>query len=169
MVISRRRLVHAGALGVGAGYLAPPARSQSASSAAFPKSEDLTRYVAEFVVKTEYADVPADVAELGRKSILDGLGLALAGSVAATGELSRAYIRSLGLMPGPATVIGSSLKTAARFAAFLNGVSIHADDYDDTQLASARDRVYGLLTHPTVASLSSPYTLSLADANWVSS
>ena len=154
MVISRRRLVRAATLGMGAWYLGvPPARSQTASSAKFPKSEDLTRYVAEFVVKTQYADVPGDVVEYGRKSILDGLGLALAGSVAETGELSRAYIRSLGLMPGPATVIGTSMKTAPRFAAFVNGVSIHADDYDDTQLASAKDRVYGLLTHPTVTSL----------------
>ena len=155
MIIGRRRLFQTGALGIGAGYLAaPPARSQNVSNPEFPKSEELTRYVAEFVVKADYADVPADVAELGRKSILDGLGLAIAGSVAATGELSRTYIRSLGLMPGPATVIGSSMKTAPRFAAFVNGISMHADDYDDTQLASARDRVYGLLTHPTVASLS---------------
>ena len=36
-----------------------------------------------------------------------------------------------------------------RFAAFANAVGIHADDYDDTQLAVAEDRVYGLLTHPT--------------------
>jgi 2-methylcitrate dehydratase PrpD len=152
--ISRRKLVRASALAMGAGYLgAPPARSQTASSATFPKSEGLTRYVAEFVVKTHYADLPADVVEFGRKSILDGLGLALAGSVAETGQLSRTYIRSLGLVPGPATVLGATIKTSPRFAAFLNGVSIHADDYDDTQLASARDRVYGLLTHPTVASL----------------
>ncbi len=48
-----------------------------------------------------------------------------------------------------ATVIGSSLKAPVRFAAFANGVGIHADDYDDTQLAVAKDRVYGLLTHPT--------------------
>jgi 2-methylcitrate dehydratase PrpD len=121
--------------------------------AGFPKSEDLTRHVAEFVVKTRYADLPPGVVELGRKSILDGLGLTLAGSAARLAELSRTYLRSLGVTAGSATVIGSSMKTAPRFAAFVNGVSLHADDYDDTQLASARDRVYGLLTHPTVASL----------------
>jgi 2-methylcitrate dehydratase PrpD len=38
-------------------------------------------------------------------------------------------------------------------AAFANGVSIHADDFDDTQLAVAKDRIYGLLTHPTVSVL----------------
>jgi 2-methylcitrate dehydratase PrpD len=40
-----------------------------------------------------------------------------------------------------------------RFAAFTNGLAIHADDYDDTQLAVAPDRVYGLLTHPTAPAL----------------
>jgi 2-methylcitrate dehydratase PrpD len=34
-------------------------------------------------------------------------------------------------------------------------VGIHADDYDDTQLAVAKDRVYGLLTHPTAPALPS--------------
>ena len=38
---------------------------------------------------------------------------------------------------------------------------IHADDYDDTQLAVAKDRVYGLLTHPTAPAL--PPVLALAE------
>jgi 2-methylcitrate dehydratase PrpD len=41
------------------------------------------------------------------------------------------------------------MRASARFAAFANAIGIHADDYDDTQLAVAEDRVYGLLTHPT--------------------
>jgi 2-methylcitrate dehydratase PrpD len=130
-----------------------PGHAQTAAQAPFPQVPDLTRYVAAFVMKTTLSDIPNDVAELGRKSVLDGLGLALAGSMAETGELSRKYVASLGLAAGPSTVIGSAMKTAPRFAAFVNGVSVHADDYDDTQLAVAKDRVYGLLTHPTVAAL----------------
>ena len=49
-----------------------------------------------------------------------------------------------------------------RFAAFANGASIHADDFDDT-LSAAKDRVYGLLTHPTVGVLP---PASLRCANW---
>ena len=118
-------------------------------------AEGVTREVAEFIVNTTYNDVPGDVMELGKKSILDGLGLALSGSVAETGRLSRAYVKSLGLSGGEATVIGSSMKAPVRFAAFVNGIGIHADDYDDTQLAVAKDRVYGLLTHPTAPTLAS--------------
>jgi len=109
----------------------------------------VTGHIADFIVRTGYDDVPADVLELGKKSILDGLGLALVGSIAQTGRLARQYIQSLGLSRSDATVIGTSMKAPVRFAAFANGIGIHADDYDDTQLAVAEDRVYGLLTHPT--------------------
>lgn len=115
--------------------------------------EGLTREVARFILATSLADIPPAVIEAGKKSILDGLGLALSGSVATSGRIVETYLRSLGLGPGPATVIGTNLRVAARFAAFANAVAIHADDFDDTQLAVAKDRVYGLLTHPTAPCL----------------
>ena len=121
----------------------------------------LTKEVADFVISITDGDIPEDVLELGKKSILDGLGLALAGSVAASGEIVGAHLASLGLTGGPATVIGSGLKVPARFAAFANGIAVHADDYDDTQLAVAKDRVYGLLTHPTAPAL--PAALAMAE------
>src|SRR4029078_4465324 len=43
------------------------------------------------------------------------------------------------------------------------GLAVHADDYDDTQLAVAKDRVYGLLTHPTAPAL--PPALALGEQN----
>src|SRR3546814_4480683 len=79
-----------------------------------------------------------------------------------SGELVRLHLADLNLGTGPATVSGSSLKVAPRFAAFANGVGIHADDYDDTQLAVAKDRVYGLLTHPTAPAL--PAALAVGEA-----
>jgi 2-methylcitrate dehydratase PrpD len=126
------------------------------------QEQPLTRYVAGFIFVTRASDVPADVIAHGKKSILDGLGLALSGSAAKSGELVRKHLADLGLGSGPATVIGSALKVAPRFAAFANGVGIHADDYDDTQLAVAKDRVYGLLTHPTAPAL--PAALAVGEA-----
>lgn len=119
------------------------------------QASHLTGYVADFVCRTQLSDLPQDVIELGKKSMLDGIGLALSGSVAKSGELVRQHLQSQQLGAGPATVFGSSIKVAPRFAAFANGVGIHADDYDDTQLAVATDRVYGLLTHPTAPALPS--------------
>jgi len=99
---------------------------------------------------------------LGKRSILDGIGLALAGNAAESGNLVRQYLKTLGCPTDKGcTVIGTTLKVPARFAAFANGIAIHADDYDDTQLAVAKDRVYGLLTHPTAPAL--PPALALAE------
>ena len=53
--------------------------------------------MADFIVNTRYGDVPGEVLDLARKSILDGLGLALSGSVAETGEIVRQYLTSTGL------------------------------------------------------------------------
>jgi 2-methylcitrate dehydratase PrpD len=153
------------------GAIASTAFLRSAKDAEIPvgdfaKAPGLTEYVAKFIASTKYDDIPQDVLELGKKSILDGLGLALAGSRAQTGAICREYLEQLGICDGKATVIGSSKKTSPRFAAFVNGVSIHADDFDDTQLAVAKDRVYGLLVHPTVPVL--PALLALAEGRTIS-
>jgi 2-methylcitrate dehydratase PrpD len=126
----------------------------------------LTNYVGKFVVETRYEDIPSAIIELGKKSILDGLGLALAGSRAQTGSICRRYLEHLSVCGGKATIVGTGLKTSPRFAAWTNGTSIHADDFDDTQLSAARDRVYGLLVHPTVPVL--PAIFALAEGKGVS-
>jgi hypothetical protein len=132
----------------------------------FSKTSGLTKYVGDFVVRTKYEDIPANVVELGKKSILDGLGLALAGSRAESGRISRKFVEQSGACPGKSIIIGTAQKTSARFAALVNGISVHADDFDDTQLAAAKDRVYGLLMHPTVPVL--PAIFALAEERPVS-
>jgi 2-methylcitrate dehydratase PrpD len=134
--------------------------AQPSAPGDFPKNAGLTKYVGTFITQTKYQEIPADVIELGRKSILDGLGLALAGSRAESGPISRRYVEQVGVTGGKATVIGTAQKTSPRFAALLNGISIHADDFDDTQLAAAKDRVYGLLMHPTVPVLPAIFALA---------
>jgi 2-methylcitrate dehydratase PrpD len=117
----------------------------SPAFAADEKSPGATEYVAEFILNTRYSDIPSKVIDLAKKSILDGICLALCGSVADSSAVVRKYLSSLGLTGGgsvAASVIGSSLRAPARFAAFANGLGIHADDYADTQLAIGADRVY---------------------------
>jgi 2-methylcitrate dehydratase PrpD len=164
----RRRDFGKSSLGlIGASVFVNPGNSASlAVTGDFPKIPGLTKYVGTFVVQTKYENIPADVIELGKKSILDGLGLALAGSRAESGPISRKYIEQAGACLGKATVIGTTQKTAPQFAALVNGISIHADDFDDTQLAAAKDRVYGLLMHPTVPVL--PAAFALAEQRTVS-
>ena len=139
---------------------APLDLSAAPQAPSFTVVPGLTKYVAEFIVNTKYEDIPGPVVELGKKSILDGFGLALAGSVSEMGPLMQKYVQAQGLSGGKASIIGTSIKAPARFAALANGVWIHADDYDDTQLSVAPDRVYGLLTHPTVPVLPAAFALA---------
>ena len=128
--------------------------------AAAQTQEGITAEVADFVVGTRFETLPPELIELSRKHILDCFGLALAGEKAETGPIVRRYLGEMGAGAGAATVLGTNLRAPPRFAAFANGVAIHADDYDDTQLAVAKDRVYGLLTHPSVTAL--PASLAMA-------
>jgi 2-methylcitrate dehydratase PrpD len=160
--MTRRSLSKVAVLGVTSGWGLPvfaqaAAPNEQSGDSKLRESHDVTSYVADFIVKTRFTDLPAEVVELAKKSTLDGLGLALCGSIAKSGEIVRNYLKAEGLLSDgshAATVIGSSMKAPARFAAFANAIGIHADDYDDTQLAVAQDRVYGLLTHPTAPALS---------------
>src|SRR6266852_6960275 len=151
-----------GFLGASGPTLASAETTQACAETGFPQIQKLTAHVAEFVVNLKFADIPAEPLELGKKSILDGLGLALSGSKAATWGLIREYLKPFGFAPrSGAAVLGSEVQLPARFAAFANGVAIHVDDFDDTQLAAAKDRVYGLLVHPTVCVL--PAALATAE------
>jgi 2-methylcitrate dehydratase PrpD len=134
--------------------------SPAGNAAATPH---ITEQVADFVVRTRYDDLSSDLLDLGKKSILDALGLALAGATrASSGAIVRRYVEQLGVTHKTgATMIGTSLRVPPRFAAFTNGVAIHADDFDDTQLAVNPTRVYGLLTHPSVTAL--PASLAMAE------
>lgn len=101
---------------------------QAGASAPFP----LTAHVAQFAVESRYEDLPDDVLVRGRVHMLDTLGLSLAGAVAPASEIMRDYLSGLGALRTDAQVFGTAMRAPARFAALLNGLSIHMDDYDDT-------------------------------------
>ena len=84
------------ALGAGATLALKKAEAAETGEVA-ARTEGLTRRIADFVVSTKFSDLPPNLIETGRKSILDGIGLALVGSVSKSGPLIRAYIQSLGI------------------------------------------------------------------------
>lgn len=118
----------------------------------------ITQEIARYVAGTRYRDIPSDVIQLARGFILDGLGVALAGS---TDECARIVQRQIRQMGGSAecSVLGTSVLAPAAKAALANGVAGHAMDYDDTQLSTSKEAVYGLLTHPTTPVLAAVLTL----------
>ena len=123
---------------------------------------DPTNHAAEFITRTRLVDVPPTVITAAKHSMLDGFGLAVAGSRTDAARIARDEVASYHAANTEAAALGTGTRGPARFAAFLNGLAIHADDYDDTQLATLPDRVYGLLTHPTAPVL--PTALALGEA-----
>ena len=113
----------------------------------------LTRELAAYIHGVTYQSIPANVIQRAKEAVIDGIGVTLSGVNADCTRLIRQYISGLGLT-GKATVIGRDETLPAEYAALANGVSAHALDYDDTQISTLPDRVYGLLTHPTTPVLS---------------
>ncbi len=113
-------------------------------------SGGVTQEVARFVVETR--EIPDDVRTLGINHLVDGVAVMLSGASEESGAIVRAHLREVGGVPH-ATVLGSTLRAPLQLAAWANGTAGHAMDYDDTQLATDPQSVYGLLTHPTVPAL----------------
>jgi 2-methylcitrate dehydratase PrpD len=107
----------------------------------------VTQEVAHYVAKTRYRDIRRRLF-VRRVVCLDGLGVALAGVTEEGSRIVLNHVRQLGGKE-ESTVLGTRLKVPAPKAALINGVSGHAMDYDDTQLSTSKEAVYGLLTHPT--------------------
>ena len=107
-----------------------------------------------FIRKTTFRDFPQDALAIGKRCIIDGLGVTLAGTTTDGSGILREYVRAGGVGPGEATALGAApFRTTAAAAALLNAAAGHAMDWDDTQLSTTPDRIFGLLTHPTLPPL----------------
>src|SRR5688572_8964578 len=112
-----------------------------------------TAAVIEYVTRSGLDRFPREAVSLAKQCIIDGLGVILAGSAARGTTIVRDYVRA-GKEVGEATVLGGeTFSCRAASAALVNGTAGHALDFDDTQLSSSPDRIFGLLTHPTIPPL----------------
>ncbi len=133
-----------------------------------PKSfpSGATKAVVEFISGATLAGMPGRAIVEAKRCLIDGFGVVLAGATTHGSAIVREYITSGGGAK-EATVLGPArLSATAAQAALANGASGHAMDYDDTQLSASADRVFGLLTHPTVPALAA--SLAVAERLGVS-
>ncbi len=96
-------------------------------------SDTLTGQFVDCILGVRYDELPAEVIDLSRQVVLDGLAVTLAGATEplGIGRISTAYVRELGGTP-EATVVGGGFKTSVANAAFANGCMAHALDFDNT-------------------------------------
>src|SRR5262245_1037240 len=122
-----------------------------------------TGAVVDFVRGARFAAFPAEAIAIAKRCIIDGLGVTLAGSTQVAGEIVHAHVLGADTRTD-ATVLGRKpFKTGVAAAALVNGTSGHALDWDDTQLATSADRIFGLLTHPTIPPLAAALALGEPD------
>jgi 2-methylcitrate dehydratase PrpD len=110
-----------------------------------------TEKVAEFIVDTNYEDIPRNAVEKAKRTALDCLGAALAGVTEPVSQTITSYVTKLG-GPPQASVFGAGLKVSVQDAALANGVVAHSLDYDDCGVK---------IGHPSVLVL--PAVLSLGE------
>jgi 2-methylcitrate dehydratase PrpD len=126
---------------------------QAAAAAKKTPTSGVTSAVVDFITTARFDRFDPKALVEAKRCLIDGFGVILAGATVHGSEIVREYVKSYGGR-SEATVLGpESLVASATQAALANGASGHAMDYDDTQLSSSPDRVFGLLTHPTVPAL----------------
>lgn len=86
--------------------------------------------MASWATGLQAADVPARVRIGAQTSLIDTMGVAIAGSATRVGKLA-ALVGLQGQPRGNSTVLGSGQVAAPAAAAFINGAAAHALDFDD--------------------------------------
>jgi 2-methylcitrate dehydratase PrpD len=115
-------------------------------------NESLT--LAKHIVATNYDDIPANVADITKRSFFDGLATILAGG--GLGEGCKQFV-NMAIAGGgreESTIISFDAKVPACMAAFANGSMAHAIDFEDTH-----DLAH---VHPNAATI--PAALAVAEA-----
>ena len=119
-----------------------------------------TAAAAEFVENVTFDAIPAEAIRIGTRCLLDGLGLFVAGSQEHTVQLLVEDAEQTGGRPDALLLSRGSTKVPAPSAARILGTAGHAHDWDDSQVSTDPNHVYGLLTHPTIPPLSSALVMA---------
>jgi 2-methylcitrate dehydratase PrpD len=109
------------------------ADAQKAADAPAETPTDVTKTLARYLVTAGYDDLPQNVRKEGVRTLLNWVGVAIGGSHHQTVDIAAS---ALGPFSGPpqASLLGRRERFDIMNAAFINGVSSHIFDYDDTHL-----------------------------------
>jgi 2-methylcitrate dehydratase PrpD len=103
------------------------------TTAAISADAGITEQLAEFVAARPAGGYPPAAAHAGRRTVANAVALAAGAArhqaVTAVAEL----VSELG-GDGSASVLGTDMQLPAQWAALVNGVAVHVEDFDDTHL-----------------------------------
>src|SRR5262245_40482948 len=133
-ITDRRSLLQAAAALPLAASAASTALAQTPAEPAKPApAKDVTRKLAHYLVGAKYEDLPASVRKEGVRTLLNWVGVAIGGSRHQTVDIAVAALAPFS-GPAQASLFGRHERFDIMNAAFINGVSSHIFDYDDTHL-----------------------------------
>ncbi|MCC6531025.1 MAG: MmgE/PrpD family protein [Burkholderiales bacterium] len=131
--------------------------AQAKEGSAIASISAATTAVADFIPKAQFGDLPQEAITQAKLAILDTIGVTLAGVATTTGQAACRVAEDTGAAR-VATVLGAGMKVDPAMAAFVNGTTGHALDYDDVS--------WSMIGHPSVAVL--PAVLALAEERGLS-
>jgi 2-methylcitrate dehydratase PrpD len=135
---SRRTLLQTAAAVPLAAATGSPAFAQASDAAAGAPEKPappkgVTRSLARYLVTATYDDLPGNVRKEGVRTLLNWVGVAIGGSQHQTVDIAVAALSPFS-GPAQASLFGRRERFDIMNAAFINGVSSHIFDYDDTHL-----------------------------------
>ena len=89
----------------------------------------VTQQLCHTLSQTRFEGLPAAVVTVAKRIMLDGLAVAVAGSLEEGPRIAAAHVKSLGGTP-VSSVLGAGFKTSPVSAASVNGVAMHVLDYE---------------------------------------
>ncbi len=99
--------------------------------AKFADKTEMAEVFAQNIVATRYKDLPAQTVEVTKQSILDTLGVSMAGGGTVPEVRAIVELVTEGGGKPESTIWGFGQKVPAMMAAFVNGAMTHSLDYDD--------------------------------------
>jgi 2-methylcitrate dehydratase PrpD len=129
--------------------------------AAMPGGTTITQEAAHFVETVRFEDIPEHALYIGKRCIIDGLGLYAAGSEEHSLDILVAEAQEMGGRED-ARLLGTTTYVPAPMAARVLGTAGHAHDWDDSQVSIDPAHIYGLLTHPTIPPLTAAIIMAQA-------
>lgn len=120
----------------------------------------VTASAVEFIEQASYDSLSSEALRIGRRCIIDTLGLYLAGGLEDSVRMLAADALETGGRAEALLIGHGQARVPAALAARVLGTAGHAHDWDDTQVSSDPRHVYGLLTHPSVPPLTAALVMS---------
>ena len=113
-----------------------------------------------FIENVSYDALPAEALRIGKRCMIDTLGLYLAGGLEHSVQMLAVDAVETGGREDAFVIAAGKKKVPAALAARVLATAGHAHDWDDTQVSHDPAHVYGLLTHPSCPPLTSAIVMS---------